>query len=171
MTEMVNPREFSELCDRPGNLIRRLHQIDVAIFLEECSDFDLTPVQFGVLDVLTDGKTLDQVMIARQLGIDRNNAADVIRRLEGRGLLLRPKSTKDRRAKPARITGKGRRLGDDVFPAMVEAQRRFVAPLGDEEYDTLMNLMEKLVVENNEASRAHVQLKANVDKPADAKES
>lgn len=154
MTEIRNPREFSELRDRPGHLIRRLHQIHVAIFLEECSDFNLTPVQFGVLNVLYDGKTLEQVAIAGLLGIDRNNAADVIRRLEGRGLLQRPTSTRDRRAKLARITAKGRQLVDAVYPSMVEAQRRFVKPLSDDEYSQLMHLMEKLVVENNEASRA-----------------
>lgn len=154
MTEMANPSEFSELRDRPGHLIRRLHQIHVAIFLEECSEFNLTPVQFGVLNVLHDGKTLEQVAIAGLLGIDRNNAADVIRRLERRDLLRRPNSTKDRRAKLARITENGRQLVDAVFPAMVEAQRRFVNPLSDDEYSQLMHLMEKLVVENNEASRA-----------------
>lgn len=154
MNEMADKVDFSDLRDRPGHLIRRLHQIHVAIFLEECSEFNLTPVQFGVLNVLYDGKTLEQVAIAGQLGIDRNNAADVIQRLERRGLLQRPSSTKDRRAKLARITEKGRQLVEAVFPAMAEAQRRFVSPLSDAEYSHLMKLMEKLVVENNEASRA-----------------
>lgn len=154
MTEMANPSDFTELRDRPGHLIRRLHQIHVAIFLEECSDFNLTPVQFGLLNVLYDGKALDQVTIAGQLGIDRNNAADVIRRLEKRGLIQRPTSNKDKRAKLAKITTAGRELVDAVYPSMAAAQRRFVGPLSDSEYAQLMDLMEKLVVENNEASRA-----------------
>lgn len=166
---MNNSREFTDLRDRPGHLIRRLHQIHVAIFLEECSEFNLTPVQFGVLNVLYDGKTLEQVAIAGHLGIDRNNAADVIRRLESRGLLQRPTSTKDRRAKLARITEKGRRLVDDVFPAMAEAQRRFVSPLSDDEYAQLMHLMEKLIVENNEASRAPWRIDAYSRKATEAK--
>ncbi len=154
MTEAVDRRDFVKLSDRPGHLIRRLHQIHVAIFLEECSEFNLTPVQFGVLNVLYGGKTLEQGAIASQIGIDRNNAADVIRRLERRGLLQRPTSTKDRRAKLTCITDEGRQLVDAVFPAMVQAQRRFMKPLDDNEYSQLMGLMEKLVVENNAASRA-----------------
>lgn len=153
MTEVAEQDKFKRLRDRPGHLIRRLHQIHVAIFLEECSGFNLTPVQFGVLNVLADGKALEQVAIANRIGIDRNNAADVIRRLESRGLVQRPTSTKDRRAKLARITQEGRALVDAVFPAMAEAQRRFVEPLTDGEYSRLMDLMEKLVVEKNDESR------------------
>ena len=161
MSEMAVRRDFEELRDRPGHLIRRLHQIHVAIFLEECSDFNLTPVQFGVLNVLYGGKTLEQVEIATQIGIDRNNAADVIRRLERRGLLQRPASTRDRRAKLARITNEGRQLVDAVFPAMVKSQRRFLEPLDDEERSLLMNLMKKLVVKNNAASRAPWRIDEN----------
>jgi len=62
-------------------------------------------------------------------------------------------------------------LVDNVFPAMARAQRRFVGPLGDGEYDTLMTLMEKLVVENNEASRAPWKIKAKGGKLAAAKAS
>ncbi len=167
MTQITEQDKYNRLRDRPGHLIRRLHQIHVAIFLEECSDFNLTPVQFGVLNVLAGGKVLEQVAIASRIGIDRNNAADVIRRLESRGLLKRPESTKDKRAKLARITEKGRELVDAVFPAMAEAQRRFVEPLTDSEYSRLMELMEKLVVGNNAASRVHWRIDGD-QKPEEA---
>ena len=80
-------RRFKELADRPGHLIRRLHQIHVALFLEESSEFNLTPVQFGVLNLLVDRAPRDQVTIATMIGVDRNTAADVIRRLEKRGFI------------------------------------------------------------------------------------
>lgn len=163
---MSNRHEFPELTDRPGHLIRRLHQIHVAIFLEECADFNLTPVQFGVLNVLYEGKTLEQVSIASQIGIDRNNAADVIRRLERRGLLQRPTSIKDKRAKLAQITDQGRELVDAVFPAMERAQRRLVSPLTDKEHRELMTLMQKLIAENNAASRAPWRIESTERKPA-----
>ena len=77
---------YTDLWSRPGFLIRRLHQLHVAIFLEECGDYDVTPVQYAVLSVLYRGKALDQVSVAAEVGIDRNNAADVLRRLERRDL-------------------------------------------------------------------------------------
>ena len=147
-------RDFTNLWDRPGFLIRRLHQIHVALFLEECSEFNITPLQFAVLTVLYDRETLDQVTIANQIGADRNTVADVIRRLERRGLLERPVSVADKRAKLARITDEGHLFVEAVQPRMIAAQRRLTKPLEREEYDVLMKLMRNLMQENNEASRA-----------------
>lgn len=154
MIDKPNPDDFTDLLGRPGYLIRRLHQIHVALFLDECSEFNITPVQFGVLTVLNNQKTLDQTTIANQIGIDRNTAADVIRRLEGRGLLERPRSTTDKRAKLARITEQGSVFIKATQPAMIRAQRRLMAPLNNAQYDQLMKLMELLIQENNEVSRA-----------------
>ena len=36
----------------PGHLLRRCHQIAVAVFLDECRDHDLTPPQFATLAAL-----------------------------------------------------------------------------------------------------------------------
>ncbi len=151
---LVTRRDYSDLWNRPGFLIRRLHQVHVAMFLEECKAFNITPVQFGVLSVLYEDKTLDQISIATQLGVDRNTVADVIRRVQRRGLLERPPSKTDKRAKLARLTEEGRRFVEAVQPAMIEAQRRFIKVLPRDEQDQLMELMRKLTLANNEASRA-----------------
>jgi DNA-binding MarR family transcriptional regulator len=160
MKEDTKPsrRDFTDLWERPGFLIRRLHQIHVAMFLDECSEFNLTPVQFAVLTVLFEQGTLDQITIANLTGFDRNTVADVIRRLEQRGLLQRPASVADKRAKLAQITDQGREFVNAAQPAMIKAQRRLVKPLDDEEYSTLMVLMDKLLRANNEASRAPLRL-------------
>ena len=146
--------EMFDLWERPGFLIRRLHQIQVAMFLENCEDFNVTPVQFGVLTTLYDQDVLHQSSIAAQLGVDRVTTADVIRRLERRGLLTRPPSVNDKRAKLARLTPEGRALVDAVHPAMVDAQHRLVEPLTPSEQRRLMELMRKLVEANDTESRA-----------------
>ncbi|HCW84021.1 MAG TPA: MarR family transcriptional regulator, partial [Rhodobacteraceae bacterium] len=112
----VDDSIFQNLTDRPGHLIRRLHQIHVALFLEECGKHDLTPVQFGVLTVLVDGTVRDQVTIASMIGVDRNTAADVIRRLAKRELLERPDNPTDKRTKLAKITIAGCQLVEKVKP-------------------------------------------------------
>jgi MarR family transcriptional regulator, lower aerobic nicotinate degradation pathway regulator len=165
MIKSTKPRDYSNLWSRPGYLIRRLHQIQVAMFLEECNEFNLTPVQFGVLTVLYDKEALDQVTIANQLGVDRNTAADVIRRLERRGLLERPASLIDKRAKLARINDSGRELVDAVHPHMVSAQKNFTRILTDKEYSQLMQLMSKIILDNNDASRSTWKLNKEEEKP------
>lgn len=145
---------FEALSGRPGHLIRRLHQIHVALFLEECGIHNLTPVQFGVLTVLTDGKVRDQVTIAAMIGVDRNTAADVIRRLQKRGLLERPENPADKRTKLAKITPAGLQLVEVVKPGMIEAQSRLINPLSKQEYDQFMRLTNKLISANDHSSRA-----------------
>ena len=146
--------KYENLADRPGHLIRRLHQIHVALFLEECGKHKLTPVQFGVLTVLADNAVRDQVTIAALIGVDRNTAADVIRRLTTRGLLVRPDNPADKRTKLAQITPAGQQLVELVQPGMITAQARLTDPLDEEEYNQFMALTHKLIAANDHSSRA-----------------
>ncbi len=147
-------RKYSELWKRPGYLVRRLHQIHVGLFVEECSGEDLTPVQFGILTVLQNGEEMDQLTLSTSVGIDRTSGADVIRRLERRGYVRRDASDHDRRAKIIRITNLGKDCVLRVRPMMARAQERLIGPLDDDERDDFLRLIEKLVNANNEASRA-----------------
>jgi DNA-binding MarR family transcriptional regulator len=162
MINNTNPRDFNKLWNRPGHLIRRLHQIHVAIFLEECEEFNLTPVQFGVLTILYDRAVLDQVTIANQLGVDRNTTADVIRRLERRGLLVRSISLVDKRSKLACINSAGRELVDAAKPYMIRAQERLVSAIDDDELSNVMEIMGKLVLSNNKGSRTRLKLSSEL---------
>ena len=94
------------LWSRPGYLIRRLHQIHLALFLEECKASQLTPVQYGLLTALAIRGDLDQVSLAEEIGLDRTTTAEVLRRLEARKLVSRKPNPDDRRAKRVRITAR-----------------------------------------------------------------
>ena len=150
----VKSRTYDELWNRPGYLIRRLHQIHVGLFVEECGGDDVTPVQSAILTVLQSGEEMDQLTLSTSVGIDRTSGADVIRRLERRGLLARQSSKFDRRAKLVKITDAGKAFIKRVRPRMAKAQERLVAPLTDDEREEFYRLVNKLVDANNDASRA-----------------
>ncbi len=152
-------RDYEELWDRPGFLIRRLHQIHMAIFQEECAEYGITPVQFGILSVLVENGGIDQVSLGFELGIDRTNVADVLKRLERRGFLVRREDPHDRRSKLASITRQGRRFARKVQKSMERAQERLVGPLSPGDRDVLMNLLRLVVEKNNEYSRAPMRAK------------
>ena len=147
-------RLYSETSDRPGFLIRRLHQIHVAIFLEECSGKGITPVQFSVLSSLTEHSALDQGTLGAQVGIDRTNIADVVARLEGKGFVNRIVNPKDRRMKLVSINIKGIKFLELTMESMMRAQEKFVDPLTKSEYETLMKLLKKIFHKNNKTGRA-----------------
>ena len=146
------------LWSRPGYLIRRLHQIHCALFLEECKASRLTPVQYGLLTALAFRGELDQGSLAGEFGLDRTTAAEVLARLENRGLAARKANPRDRRAKLARITRKGRTLTAKMFGSMQRAQDRLCAPLSQKERDVFMATLVRLIEVNNEHGRGALRM-------------
>jgi len=146
------------LWSRPGYLVRRLHQIHCALFLEECKTSRLTPVQYGLLTALAMRGELDQVSLAEELGLDRTTAAEVLSRLEARGLVARKPNPRDRRARLARITRRGRALTAAMFSGMQRAQDRMCAPLSQKERDVFMATLVRLIEANNEYGRVTLRI-------------
>jgi len=146
------------LWSRPGYLIRRLHQIHVALFLEECKSAQLTPVQYGLLTALSVRQELDQQSLAEELGLDRTTAAEVLSRLETRKLVARKPNPRDRRAKLVRLTARGRAVTSGVFAGMQRAQDRLCAPLSQKERDVFMATLVRLIEANNEYGRGTLRM-------------
>jgi len=153
-TETIQGGSLTSLWERPGYLIRRLHQIHVAIFLDECAEYGITPVQYAVMTALLNHPGADQVTIARDAAIDRTSVADVLARLAQRGLVSREPGKKDRRMRIAVLTEEGERIAREMEHASLSAQAKFMAPLPAEKHAQLMQLMTELVEANNEFSRA-----------------
>jgi DNA-binding MarR family transcriptional regulator len=147
------------LADRPGFLVRRLHQIHVALFAEECAPFGITPVQFSVLTALERVAPMDQVSLAGEVGIDRANCTDVLGRLEDRGLILRVANPADSRAKLCELTPAGRRLLARLAPAAQRAHDRTIAALPKAERDAFLRSLTRLVEANNALGRAKLRLR------------
>ena len=144
----------NKLSTMPGHLLRRCHQIGVAIFLEHCAEFDLTPLQFAVLRTLSKNHAQDQVTLGGATAMDRTTTALVVSKLEQRNLLQRQRSTRDQRSKIVSLTPAGEQLIKAALPAVKAAQRRILAPLNATEAASLMELLKKLAQGNNNSSRA-----------------
>jgi len=141
---------------RPGYLVRRLNQIHYALFCEECGA--LTPVQYGVLTALSLTPWMDQKTLGMELGLDRTTTADVIRRLQERGLVERRVNPGDRRSRQAVITPQGRRVMARLRDRVARVQQRMVEPLSPAEREVFLALLARLVEANNECGRAAMKL-------------
>ncbi|AZY53520.1 MarR family winged helix-turn-helix transcriptional regulator [Bordetella avium] len=145
------------LWSRPGYLVRRLNQIHYALFYEECKTQNITPVQYGVLTALSLSPWLDQTAVGMELGLDRTTTADVIKRLQERGLVNRRVNPNDRRSRQAVITQEGLRIMGLLQTGMARAQQRLVSPLSPRNQEIFMKLLSTLVEANNQYSRAIVK--------------
>ncbi len=138
----------------PGHLIRRCHQISVALFFEECAAFDITPQQYAVLRVLAANDGVDQITLAGLAAFNRTTAGEIVERMEGAGLVGRRNSKLDRRMKNIFITETGRRLLADANAAVRRVQERLLTPLARDERARFIEYLARIASENNELSRA-----------------
>jgi len=145
---------FEGVQEMPGHLLRRLQQIAVSMFLAECRDHDLTPLQFAALAALRDNAPVDQATLGGLIALDRTTIGVVVSKLEERGLARRTVSDRDRRSKMIRLTPEGVRVLDAVLPEVERMQARLLAPLDDKEQRQFMAALRKIVCAHNAISRA-----------------
>lgn len=146
------------LWQRPGFLVRRLHQISVAVFLEGMGELQITPVQFGAMSIIAVNPGIEQVEVGIELGVDRANNGDVLNRLEKAGLIARQTAPHDRRTKSVFLTTKGRDLVLAANERFTEIQKRFLGPLTAAERKTFIALVDKIITENNRLGRTVLRL-------------
>ena len=137
----------------PGYLFRRMQQIAVAIFIEECKAFDLTPVQYAALIAIRTHPGIDATRLSSVIAFDRSTLGSVIERLESKSYIERKPALEDKRVKLLYLTKAGGNLLRDIMPSVDRVQARILQPLKPADRKTLLTLLEQLVDLNNEASR------------------
>jgi len=149
----------SRIWTRPGFLIRRLHQIQCALFFEECGASTITPLQSGMLTVLTEHPEGANIRtLAFQLGTDHSTTADVARRLASRGYIEQNTPKTDRRKIISRITNEGRAFLKRNEPSMQRSQDTLLQPLSSKQRLVLMDALRILVHAYNDKGRAKLRL-------------
>jgi DNA-binding MarR family transcriptional regulator len=73
-------------------------------------DGDLTPRQLAVLTTVAQNEGVSQTRLVDRTGIDRSTLADIVRRMQRKGLLQRRRTKEDARAYAVKLTDEGRRL-------------------------------------------------------------
>jgi len=129
----------------PGHLIRRAHQVSWALFMAETAGFDVTPVQYAILNALLQAPGEDQVTLARNVAFDPATFGSVIARLEARGWVRREPDASDRRRKLLWVTAEGAEAARAMKRAVDRVQQRILQPLAPAEREQFMQLLGRLV--------------------------
>ena len=147
-------RKKTSLYEMPGHLIRRVHQISVALFHQECAAFGITPRQYAVLRVLAAHDGVDQITVAGLAAFNRTTAGELVARLEKMHHLTREDNNDDRRLKNLFITRSGLGLIDKVDASVHRVQERLLEPLSKAERKRFIDYLARIAKMNNELSRA-----------------
>ena len=133
------------LDQRPGFLIRRLHQIHVALFQKNCAAFEITPLQYSLLSALAQRGTADQTTLAADVALDRTTTTGALKRLQLRRFVERAIHRRDRRAQICRLTKTGEALLREIEGSARAAHLETVVDLSKADQQRFIAMMQRIV--------------------------
>ena len=125
----------------------------MALFLEETGALGITNTQYGILLVLKNRPGIDQISVARLLGLDRSTTGMVLGKLEKAGLVGRHVEKHDRRRRTLALTPAGERMLEQLAEPARRAQARVLSAFTAEERTEFLHLLEKFVGKFNHSTR------------------
>ncbi|MER7788156.1 MarR family transcriptional regulator [Streptomyces sp. NPDC097640] len=132
-----------DLSTHPGHLARRLQQAHSLLWGAMVSEETTSP-QFAVLNALVEKPDIDQRTLSEHVHLDRSTIADVVARLARRGLLERVRDPRDGRRNVLKLTEEGVRVHRKLVTRTARMNRVFLAPLEEEERETLLRLIARV---------------------------
>jgi MarR family transcriptional regulator, lower aerobic nicotinate degradation pathway regulator len=142
------------LGQRPGFLIRRLHQIHVALFQKRCAAFEITPLQYSLLSALAERGTADQTTLADDVALDRTTTTGALKRLQSRNFIERSIHHRDRRAQICRLTKAGAALLRQMEASARAAHRETVADLSKIDQKRFIAMMQRIVAASSDQKKS-----------------
>ncbi len=141
-------KETDRLNRSPIHLLHRAGQCAGDIFYTEMKVGGLTPRQLAVLLTVSQNEGLSQTGLVDRTGIDRSTLADIVRRMQRKGLLQRRRTREDARAYAVKLTDEGRRVLKQAEPAGRKVDDRILEALPskhrDQFVDDLMTIVDTL---------------------------
>lgn len=127
-----------------GHLIRRAQQRHAALW-QELVSAEVSSVQYAALSVLERMPGASQSELGAELDLDRSTIADIVSRLERRGVIERSPHESDRRRYSLRLTAAGLAEVGRLRPLVAEANATLTEGLNAGELATLRMLLTRLL--------------------------
>ena len=126
-----------------GYNLRRAYAVQKQRFAAAFGPLGIRPVTWSVLGTIYDSPGITQADIGKRLNIKRANIVPVMVELEGRALIVRRVSTRDRRAHVVALTPLGKRFTVKLLALHELLEKDLIRGLGLRERDQLLELLKK----------------------------
>lgn len=116
---------------------------EISVYLDR---YGLTPAKFNVLMVIKhqgQSNGISQIDIGKRLMVTASNMTRVLEKLGREGLIGRSALAGDKRVKVIKVTPKGSKLLDSVWPGYEKKLRQLAGHLSKEEQKTTARLTQK----------------------------
>ena len=127
-----------------GYNARRAAVTIIEVFLQRMAVFDLRPVDFSVMSLVSRNPGITSRQLCATLGILPPNLVGMVGALEKRGLIQRERHAKDGRALSLYATDAGAALMRDAEKVATELELAQTGRLTAAERKTLMRLLQKI---------------------------
>lgn len=122
-----------------GFHLRLAHVAIYRDFAASMAQVDLNQMRFATLRLISANPGVSQVDLAATLGTDRATMMAMIDRLEQRYLVVRQRSTADRRRQELKLTTEGEALLAKAQKMILEHEKRFTERMSKTELAGLVN--------------------------------
>lgn len=143
--------------ESPSHLLYRAHQLVADHFAAGADPAALTMRQFVLLSAIAIHGGASQSDLVRKTGIDRSTLAEMIARLQSRGLVDRGRTAKDGRAKSVRITGEGKKALEEARPRAERADKSLLASLSKRRRGHLLEILRAITEAAEEKNKGKVK--------------
>jgi len=149
-TEIITVRrpshlEIADLLEKPGHLIRRAHQVSVAMFEARSGAYNITAPQHVVMTALFKHAHVDQVSLAAMIGLDKVTTGNIVSRLQKRGLIVRRRSPSDGRAHELMLSEAGTRMLMEMQHLVKDYHEELLGNLTKAERAKLVKLLRRMI--------------------------
>lgn len=122
-------KDVFRLSRSPSHLLRRAEQFASELFARSDLRDGVTLRQTVLLASIAEAEGASQSDLVRTTGVDRSTLAEMMARMERKGLIARAAAADDGRAKSVRLTTEGRRRLNEALPAIREVDRNLLLAL------------------------------------------
>ena len=142
--EAVEAIDTSYLESLIGYNARRAALAVIGVFLERMAPYELKPVDFSALSLITHNPGITSRQLCNALGVLPPNLVGMINRFEKRALVLRRPHPNDGRAQGLHLTPAGAKLMGQAEATALALEQDVAHRLNDKEQKQLMALLQKI---------------------------
>ena len=139
--EQIDTRYLESLL---GYNARRAALTVIEVFLERMAIYDLRPVDFSVLSLVTHNPGITSRQLCTTLGILAPNLVGMVNAMEKRALIIRRPHPHDGRAMGLHLTATGQQMMRDAEKTAARLEVETTSRLSAAERKTLMLLLKKI---------------------------
>ena len=131
--------------DSIGYLVKRVRSMLSTAVEREIADSDVTYDQWGVLLAIQTGRGDTAAGLARGMDCDTGSMTRMLDRLEAKDLIVRTRSTDDRRRVQLELTPNGKRLAERLMAAIVKVLNRHLHGFSVDELESFKGFLRRML--------------------------